>query len=161
MIFLLLLLQWATPENRAETPVVVEPVFSDEVCEDYLQIAKDYVELELLGLRWQGGEPSCLKSVQVKSLLSERAISIGDPGLLDPELLLPRDRMVSVQVKRVPQDLLEVRFSYIGKKGSQDIPVKDFAILKLNFNRTRDLKGCASLYQAPSHFVMRKGCNRD
>ena len=141
--------------------VVVETSYSDELCDDLQQIAKDYVELELAGGRWQGGEPSCLKRLNLKTIPSERMVQAADPGLLDPEYLLPLKRELDFKVRRLPDDLIEVRYSYLGRKAGKDVPVQDLMLLRLNFGRARDIRGCASPFQPPLHLVMRSGCSQD
>ncbi len=137
----------------------VESDFSDEVCENYQKIAQEFIDIELAGSRWQGTDqpPSCLVAQHPQTMNVDRTPA-GDPGLLDPEYLLPDTRKIAFQVKRLPNDLLEVMMSYIAKKNKKDVPVKDRFILKLNYGKVRSLRGCASWYAQPEHFVMRSGC---
>ncbi len=134
-------------------------IYSDELCQDERKIAGEFIEAELSGLRWQGTDetPKCLKNLKPNTMNAERIFE-GDPALLDPEYLLPKGRKVNYSVKRLPDDLLEVSFSYIGKKMGKDFAVRDKMVLKLNFGRVRDLRGCASYFSEPEHFVMRTQC---
>lgn len=151
----------ASPAPAFSAPVSTEavPGFTDEVCEDYQKIAQEFIDVELAGFRWQGSDdtPMCLKAAHPQTLNVDR-VPAGDPALLDPEFLLPENRKVDFTVKHLPNDLLEIVMNYIGKKNKKDVPVKDQFILKLNYGRVRDLRGCASWYSEPQHFVMRSKC---
>jgi hypothetical protein len=142
---------------RAETQT-----YPDEVCEDFHALAGEFVEMELAGLRWQGvsGDPVCLSKLKTHATRIDR-VPASDPYLLDPEYVLPDGRNVEYVVKRIPNDLLNVVMNYIAKKDKKDIPVKDHFILKLNFGKSREQKGCASWYSEPEHFVMRSRCWKD
>ncbi len=143
------------------SPTVHAETYTDEVCEDYQKIASEFVEMELAGLRWQGSEsPACLGKVKTEATQVDR-VPASDPALLDPEFLIPDNRKVDFSVRRIPNDLLEVVLHYIGKKRGKDQPVKDQFLLKLNYGKSRDLKGCASWYTEPIHFVMRSRCWKD
>jgi hypothetical protein len=137
---------------------LVEPLFSDEDCEDYQKIASEYVELELAGVRWQGGDSPCLKGLKLTTGLSDRAVPVADPALQSPAYLLPESRQMDIWVRRIPGDRLEVKVHYIGKQGSREKPVRDTAILRLNFGRSREARGCASVFQPLEHLVLRSHC---
>jgi len=140
------------------SPVVVETLYSEEDCEDIQQIAQDYLELELSGFRWQGGESSCLKDLKLKTWPARSEAPVADPLLRRPEFLIPDDRPVEVSVRRLPGDRLELKVHYIGRKGVKEITVRDSAILRLNFGKIRETTGCASVYQPLDHLVMRRNC---
>lgn len=159
---LLLLVLSATlvcSNSHAENPRSQVPVYTDEVCEDFQKVVGEFIDMELSGLRWQGvvGDPSCLAKLKPMATSIDR-VPASDPALLDPEFLLPENRNISFVVKRLPEDLLDVVMNYIGKKNKKDYPVKDHFVLKLNYGRARDQKGCASWYSEPEHFVMRSRC---
>ncbi len=142
---------------------------SDEVCDSIQTIAEEYMALELAGYRWQGGDSPCLSKLKLKTQGSARAKWKGaaDPLLLDPEFIIPDRRKLDVQAKRLPQDLIEVRVAYLGRKKSpgtkmgEDVAVKDRFTLKINFSRDRIQKGCASILVPPAHLVMKKSCVAD
>ncbi len=140
------------------SPVVVESLYSEEDCEDLQQIAQDYLELELSGFRWQGGESVCLKGLKLKTWPSQQEAPVADPMLRRPEYLIPDDRPADVSVRRLPGDRLELKVHYIGRKGAKEIAVRDTAILRLHFGKVRETRGCASVYQPLEHLVMRKNC---
>lgn len=137
----------------------IETPYTDEVCEDFEKIAQEFIDVELAGSRWQGtdGIPSCLANQKVQTFLPDR-VPAGDPTLLDPEFLLPETRKISFTVKRLPNDLLEVIMNYIAKKNKKDVAVKDHFVLKLNYGKLRNIRGCASWFSEPTHFVMRSKC---
>ena len=141
---------WAAP--------LVEPLFSDEDCEDYQKIANEYVELELSGSRWQGGDSPCLKGLKLRTALAERPVPVADSALLQPEFVVPEDRLVEVGVRRIPGDRLEVKVHYIGKRAGKEKTVRDSAILRLNFGRAREVRGCASVFQPLEHLVLKRNC---
>jgi hypothetical protein len=140
---------------------VVEPLYSDEECEDLQRIGSEFVELELSGIRWQGGDSVCLEALRTRTLSSERPVPVSDPALTHPAFILPEGREPEILVKRISGDRLEVKVSYIGLKNGRDRPVRDTAILRLNFGRARELRGCASVFQPFEHLVLRKACHRD
>jgi hypothetical protein len=140
------------------SPVVVESLYSEEDCEDIQQIAQDYLELELSGFRWQGGESSCLKGLKLKTWPVHQEAPVADPALRRPGFLIPDDRPADVSVRRLPGDRLELKVHYIGKKGVKEVTVRDSAILRLHFGKVRETRGCASVYQPLEHFVMRRNC---
>jgi hypothetical protein len=136
--------------------------YTDEVCENFHKIAEDFIDMELSGLRWQGvsGNPECLSKLKLQTASIDR-VPASDPALLDPEFLLPENRKIDLSVKRLPNDLLDVVFNYIGRKLKKDVPVRDHFVLKLNFGHLRAQKGCASWYSEPEHFAMRSRCWKD
>ncbi len=140
------------------SPVVVESLYSEEECEDIHQIAQDYLELELSGFRWQGGESGCLKDLKLKTWPARQEAPVADPALRHPEFVIPDDRPVDVSVRRLSGDRLELKVHYIGRKGAKEVTVRDSAILRLHFGKVREVRGCASVYQALDHLVMRKTC---
>jgi hypothetical protein len=152
LIFILELFGVQGPKAHAEA-------YSDETCEDFNTIANEFIAMELAGLRWQGvtGDPECLAKLKPVATSVDR-VPASDPALLDPEYLLPENRKVNFIVKRIPNDLLDVVMNYIGKKNKKDYAVNDHFVLKLNFGKTRELRGCASWYSEPDHFVMRSRC---
>jgi hypothetical protein len=151
---------------RAKEPATGEAI----ACDDLSRVASEFMELELSGARWQGGDSPCVPKLKLKLLRAARSGSSGDPSLLDPEYLLPKSRKVGIQARRLPQDLLELKISYLARKfvtepeetskagRNVDVPVHDVLILKLQFGRARAEKGCATLHKPPAHFVMREGC---
>jgi hypothetical protein len=139
-------------------PVVVETLFSEEDCEDLQQVAQDYLELELSGSRWQGGESPCLGGLKLRTWPVRREAPVADPGARRPEFLVPDDRPVDVGVRRLSEDRIELKVHYIGRKGARDVPVRDAAILRLHFGKVREVRGCASVYQPLEHLVMRRNC---
>jgi len=160
--FALLALSFSQLAHAGAKPVLVGSkvsapigVYSDEVCEDFQKIAGEFIDMELAGLRWQGveGDPSCLTKLKPATAPADRVPA--------SEFIIPENRKVDFSVKRLPNDLLEVVMNYLGKKNKKDIPVKDHFVLKLNFGHQRDLKGCASWYSEPEHFVMRSRCWKD
>ena len=152
---ILILLCFFTIESKATEP----KVFDEATCEDYQKIAREFIDVELAGARWQGtlGPTQCLTAQHLQTVKLDRA-SASDPRLLDPEFLIPENRKVEFSVKRLPNDLLEVVMNYLGKKNQKDIAVKDRFTLKLNYGKVRESKGCASWYVPPEHFVMRSKC---
>lgn len=136
-----------------------EAQYTDEMCENFEKIAQEFIDVELAGSRWQGsdGIPSCLANQKVQTFTVDR-VPAGDPALLDPEFLLPETRNVSFRVKRLPNDLLDVVLNYIAKKNKKDVAVKDHFVLKLNYGKLREIRGCASWFSEPTHFVMRSKC---
>ena len=155
ILFLLSFLSFQ-PQTHAQT---VESNYTDELCEDDKKIASEFIALELAGQRWQGtiDKPVCLKAVQPVTVGNDR-VPASDPALLDPEYLLPEGRNIQFSVKRLPDDLLEVVMNYIAKKKGKDVAVKDHFTLKRNFGKVRDIRGCASFYLEPEHFVMQAKC---
>ncbi len=137
---------------------VVESLFSEEDCEDLQQIAHDYMELELAGFRWQGGDSTCLKDLKLKTWPERQEAPVADPALRRPEFLIPDDRPVDVSVRRIPGDRIELKVHYIGKKGAKELTVRDSAILRLHFGKIRESRGCASVFQPLDHLVMRRTC---
>jgi hypothetical protein len=137
---------------------VVESLYSEEDCEDLQQIAQDYLELELGGFRWQGGTPTCLKDMKLKTWPIRPEAPVADPGLRRPEFLIPDDRPVDVSVRRIPGDRIELKVHYIGKKGTKEVTVRDSAVLRLHFGKVRESRGCASVFQPLEHLVMRRTC---
>jgi hypothetical protein len=139
-------------------------------CDDLSKVASEFMDLELAGARWQGGGSPCLPKLKLKLIRPIQATGSADPALLDPDYLLPKTRKLEIKTRRLPQDLLELRISYLGRKFSTaqqgasdlarraDVPVQDALILKLHFGRAREEKGCATLHKAPAHLVMREGC---
>ncbi len=156
MIWLLFSLLNLQPQAMAQKP---ESRYTDELCDDVEKVAQEFIDLELAGQRWQGtiDKPVCLKKAKPLTVGSER-VPASDPTLLDPEYLLPDGRKVQFTVKKSADELLEVFLSYIGKKGGKDVPVRDHFTLKRNFGKVRDVRGCASLFLEPEHFVMRSSC---
>jgi hypothetical protein len=141
------------------SPYALAREYSDEVCEDFRTVASEFIDMELAGLRWQGvsGNPSCLGRLTPKATAIDR-VPASDPSLRNPQYILPENRSVDFNVRRIPGDLLEVAMNYIGKKNKKDVTVKDRFILKMNFGKAREAKGCASWYNEPEHFVMRSRC---
>ncbi len=139
-----------------------ESRYTDELCEDYRKIAQEFIDAELAGIRWQGAssKTACLKKQRLQTMTPDRSPA-SDPAFLDPEFLLADHRNIDFSVRRLPNDLLEVVMSYIGSKNKKDIPVKDNFVLKLNFGRVREQRGCASYYTEPKSFVMRARCWKD
>ncbi len=140
---------------------------SDERCDSVQTIAEEYMALELAGYRWQGGDSPCLSKLKLKTQVSVKSKGAADPLLLDPEFIIPDRRKVDIQAKCLPQDLIEVRVAYLGKKkkpgikGGEDVAVKDRFTLKMNFGRDRIQKSCASILIPPVHLVMKKSCVAD
>lgn len=130
-------------------------------CEDLSRVGSEYMEYELAGGRWQGGDSPCLTKLKIKTFRARKAQGPADPALLDPDYILPKKRKIEVTTRRLPQDLLEIRITYLGRKHRKDELVHDALTLKLNFGRAREEKGCASLQRPPRHFVMREGCSED
>lgn len=141
------------------SPIALAREYSDEVCEDFRNVASEFIEMELAGLRWQGvsGSSSCLSRLSPKATTIDR-VPASDPFLRNPQFILPENRNVDFNVRRIPGDLLEVVMNYIGKKNKKDVAVKDHFILKMNFGKSREAKGCASWYTEPEHFAMRSRC---
>jgi hypothetical protein len=152
---------FSLPFARAENLTPASPAYSDDECEDFQKIASEFITMELAGLRWQGAEaPACLAKLKPEATQVDR-VPASDPSLLDPEFLIPDNRKVDFSVRRLPGDLLEVVMHYLGKKNKTDVPVKDQFLLKLNFGKARETRGCASWYTEPLHFAMRSHCWRD
>jgi hypothetical protein len=130
-------------------------------CEDLERLGSEFMEYELAGGRWQGGDSACLSKLRMKTVRAIKADGPADPALLDPEYLLLKKRKMGIRTRRLPQDLLELRISYLGRKLGKDEQVEDDLTLKLNFGPARTEKGCATLHRPPKHFVMREGCSED
>ena len=142
-------------------PARASVLFTEESCDSMFLLGTEFVELELAGARWQGGDSPCLPSLHLKTMPSRKFKPSQDPGLLDPEYLLEGKRKARVKVKRLPDDLLEVSYSYPGTRLGKDATISDRMVLKLNFGKTREDSGCALIQTPPRHFVMRKSCVRD
>ena len=142
-------------------PARASVLFTEESCDSMFLLGTEFVELELAGARWQGGDSPCLSALRLKTMPSRKIKQSQDPGLLDPEYLVEGKRKVRVNVKRLPDDLVEVIYSYPGTRGGKDVPVSDRMVLKLNFGKIRKDSGCALIQTPPRHFVMRKSCVRD
>jgi hypothetical protein len=157
--FILLIFCFWMNRALAQRALAQANTYTDDVCDDYQKIAGEFIEMELSGLRWQGvvGIPACLGALKPEATTIDR-IPASDPSLLDPEFTLPEGRDVSFSAHRIPNDLIDVVLNYIGQKNKKDVAVKDHFILKINFGKSRDLKGCASWYSEPDHFVMRAQC---
>jgi hypothetical protein len=158
MILLLLSLLSFQPHAKAQAQLP-ESRYTDEICEDDQKIVKEFIDLELAGQRWQGteGKPVCLQKAKPQTVGTDR-VPASDPSLLDPEFLLPDSREIHYTMKKIPDDLIEVVLNYIGKKHGKDVAVSDHFTLKKNFGKVRDIRGCASFYLEPVHFVMRSSC---
>lgn len=137
------------------------PLFTEESCDSISLLGAEFVELELAGARWQGGDSPCLSSLRLKTMPARKLKQTQDPGLLDPEYLVEGRRKARVKVKRLPDDLVEVTFSYPGTRLGKDAAISDRMVLKLNFGKTREDSGCALIQTPPQHFVMRKSCVRE
>lgn len=133
--------------------------YSDELCDQDEKIVQEFIDLELAGYRWHGVDetPLCLKKQKPETFTAER-VPASSASLLDPEYLLTDTRKIQFKVKRVSGDLLEVVLNYIGRKNGKDFPVKDQFTLKKNYGKSRELRGCASMYIEPDHFVMKSSC---
>lgn len=133
--------------------------YTDEICDDDQKIASEFIELELAGQRWQGviDQTACMKQAKVVTVGVNR-IPSSDPSMLDPEYLLKKGREVHFQIKKLPNDLIEVILNYIGSKNGKDVAVTDRFTLQKNYGKARMLRGCASFYSEPEHFVMRAQC---
>jgi hypothetical protein len=140
---------------------VAQEVPTPNPCDDLGRLSAEFMDLELAGSRWQGGEPRCLSQLKLKLLRRVKLDGPADPALLDPEYVLPKGRKVSIQTRRLPQDLIELKISYLGRRLGKDERVRDELVLKLNFGKAREEKGCVTLHRAPKYFVMREGCAED
>jgi len=135
--------------------------FSVEACRDQHAITKEVIELELSGVRWQGGDSSCLKQSHFEKVVAVKA-HVGDPYLLDPELILPKGRDVKILSERwLDIGGVEVKFAYIGKKDGKDVPIEDQIVYIMNYGKNRKARGCATISEEPRHFVMRAECVND
>ena len=145
--------------NQEQARAQTVNTYPDEVCEDFQKVAGEFIEMEISGLRWQGirERPACLSKLKPKATTIDR-VPASDPRLKNPEFLLPENRHIDFIARRIPGDLVEVILNYIGKRKQKDVAVKDRFVLKMNFGRSREAKGCASWYAEPDHFVMRSRC---
>jgi len=135
--------------------------FSAESCRDQHAITKEVIELELSGVRWQGGDSPCLKQSRFDKVVAVKA-RVGDPYLLDPEVTLPKGREVKILSERwLDIGGVEVKFAYIGKKDGKDVPIEDQLVYTVNYGKNRKKRGCATISEEPHHFVMRAECVSD
>ena len=135
-----------------------EGASAQSLCEPVSKLASEFLDLELAGARWQGGDSPCLPKLKLSALKVQKLDLPADPALLEPEVLLPEGRRIEIQPKLLPSDLIAVRYQYIGKKEGKDTPMEDFLILKRNFNQELKKKGCVSLHQSPRYFLMSSRC---
>jgi hypothetical protein len=103
------------------------PLFTEESCDSISLLGAEFVELELAGARWQGGDSPCLSSLRLKTMPARKLKQTQDPGLLDPEYLVEGRRKARVKVKGLESVTLA---TWLGKKPLTAPVTSNFHILK-------------------------------
>ena len=140
------------------SPATQLPEIKVDICKDTHAVTLEMIELELSGRRWQGGESPCLKQSKFKTLYAFKS-GAGDSYLTKPEFILSAGREVKIVSEKLgPNDSIEVRIAYIGKKDGKDVAVEDEFSYVVNFGKNRVARGCGSILSDFNHFVMRANC---
>ncbi len=141
---------------------VAGPEFSEELCKNTESIARELIQAELFGQRWQGGDSPCLNQSKFKAIRVQKN-QYGDPGLLDPEFEV--DGISEIKITKIEQDSVTrhftAHFAYIGKSirnPKKTEQVRDSIEFRLWRPKLIAGEGCAGLLREPDHFVMQKGC---
>lgn len=147
----------ATP---TATPKVVE--FNPEACDDIEKVAEELIELELAGVRWQGGLSKCLDQSKF-TLVHAKHVTYGDSRLLDPKITLKKGKTVKIDVptKNAVSGIYTVKFHYIGHNGSAFKNISDSIQFSIYSKRVIKTEGCAMLLEEPATFVMREECQHE
>lgn len=124
-------------------------------CSDLKKTAKELIEAEFMGIRYQGGESLCKDSGKFRSIVVKH-YHLGDPALLKPEYLVKKNTPPKIESLEVqPGDLVEVKFSYLNTEGHK---IEDQFSFLLNYGLKTRKKGCGSILSTPKHFVMYEDC---
>jgi hypothetical protein len=131
-----------------------QPVFAFD-CTNQNSITRELIEIELLGIRYQGEGSKCLDGKKFKHIIV-RHRQLGDPSLLKPEFLVKKGTTFKViSQKRIPGDLVDVVFEY---STSDDRKIRDQMTYLLFFGKKVVKRGCAGVLNEPKHFAMREEC---
>jgi len=110
-------------DARATIPKVEAngvPEIKVDICKDTHVISLEMIELELSGRRWVGGTSPCLKQSKFKTLYAFKSDD-GDSYLSKPEYVLSDGREIRIVSEKLePNDQVDVRIAYIGKKNGKD-----------------------------------------
>ncbi len=135
--------------------------FSAETCKDFHRITRELIDLELSGQTWQGGDSPCLKQERFKTVLAKKA-DLGDPYLLEPEYILPKNRTVMVTSEKIEDtgyiQNVHVKIAYRGKKAKKDEDIEDGFSYQINYGKNR-ARGCATVIESMQKFVMKAECH--
>jgi hypothetical protein len=151
---LLILLTFVSPLARG----AVE--FDPAQCDDIEQIAEELVELNLGGVRWQGGESKCLDQNKFKTVKAEKLV-YGDAATLNPSVIVSKGRPVTVDVptRNEVTGVYSVNFYFIGKtRSGQAKNVRDSLRFTIYSKSAIKTQGCARLVDEPETFAMREEC---
>lgn len=124
-------------------------------CSDLDKTAKELIEAELMGIRFQGGESRCMDSTKFKTIVAKH-YQLGDSALLKPAQLVKKSTPPKIDSLEVqPGDVVDVKFSYLNTEGRK---IEDRFSFLLNYGNKVRKKGCANMLQEPRFFVMYEEC---
>jgi hypothetical protein len=144
--------------TRGECQTLLDQVGSQS---DGSPLSREWIELELSGHRWVGGDSKCLDPKRFKVIRAHKA-KVNDADLLEPKYILKKGRQFKVIQERWIDDFsFEVTYVFIGTKGKTEVSVTEKMVFTLNFGQKREQLGCVSQFTEPAFLTLREDCHHE